>query len=79
MPSRKSTTVYLDPDLPQQGRRMLLQNAGSDHVEWQSYSLEIRRDGTRQVALLTEGRHRIIVRDSLTGVQAQTWLEVFAR
>ena len=73
------TVVYLDPDLPQQGRRVFLRAEGPETLQWQSDSLQIARDGSRQVALLTEGRHRITVRDVLTGAQAQTWLEVLAR
>jgi penicillin-binding protein 1C len=73
------TVVYLDPDLPQQGRRVSLLAEGPETLQWQSDSLQITRDGSRQVALLTEGRHRITVRDALTGAQAETWLEVLAR
>ena len=42
-------------------------------------ALELAREGARQIALLTEGRHRIKVRDPLTGAQANTWVEVLAR
>ena len=73
------TIVYLDPDLPQQGRRVSLHAEGPETLQWQSDSLQITRDGSHQVALLTEGRHRITVRDALTGAQADTWLEVLAR
>jgi penicillin-binding protein 1C len=73
------TIFYLDPDLPDQGQRVGLRAEGSENLEWQSDSLQVAREGGRQVALLTEGRHRITVRDSLTGAQAQTWFEVLAR
>jgi penicillin-binding protein 1C len=73
------TVLYLDPDLPQQGRRIVLRTDGPVNVQWQSDSLQIAREGSRQVAFLTEGRHRITVRDPLTGTQANTWLEVLAR
>ena len=73
------TILYLDPDLPQRGGRIVLRNAGSENVQWQSDSLEVRREGPRQVALLAEGRHRLAVRDPLTGAQASTWVEVLAR
>ena len=73
------TIVYLDPDLPQGGRRLGLRAEGSEHLDWQSDSLRITREGNRQVAVLTEGRHQITVRDSITAAQADTWLEVLAR
>ena len=73
------TTLYLDPDLPQRGRRIVLRNAGSENVQWQSDSLEVALEGTRPVALLREGRHQITVSDPVTGAHAQTWLEVLAR
>jgi penicillin-binding protein 1C len=73
------TILYLDPDLPQQGRRIVLRNTGSENVQWESDSLELAREGARQVALLIEGRHRIVARDPITGAQANTWVEVVAR
>jgi penicillin-binding protein 1C len=73
------TVLYLDPDLPQQGRRIRLRASGPDDLQWQSESLQIAQQGSRQIALLTAGRHQITVRDPLTGTQASTWLEVLAR
>lgn len=73
------TILYLDPDLPQQGRRVRLRAEGPDNLLWQSDSLQITREGSRQIALLTEGRHRLTLRDPLTGAQANTWVEVLAR
>jgi hypothetical protein len=34
------------------------------------------REGDRQIALLTEGRHEIVVSDPVSGTQDQTWIEV---
>jgi penicillin-binding protein 1C len=73
------TIFYLDADLPEQGRRIGLRAEGPESLQWRSDSLQVAREGGRQVALLTEGRHRITVRDALTGAQAQTWFEVLAR
>jgi penicillin-binding protein 1C len=73
------TILYLDPDLPQQGRRIHLRADGPDDLRWHSDSLQIAQDGTRQIALLTAGRHQLTVSDPLTGTQANTWLEVLAR
>ena len=73
------TTLYLDPDLPEQGRRLLLRVAGPDHLEWRSDSLNLAREGNREMALLTQGHHTITVRDPMSGAQARTWLEVRVR
>ena len=73
------TILYLDPDLPEQGRRLRLRADGPDGLQWRSDSLQIAREGSRQIALLTAGRHQLIVRDPLTGTQANTWLDVIAR
>jgi penicillin-binding protein 1C len=73
------TTVYLDPDLPEHGRRIFVRAEGPEKLEWQSDSLRITQEGSRQVALLTEGHHQITVRDPVTGDAAQTWINVLAR
>jgi penicillin-binding protein 1C len=73
------TIFCLDPDLPQEGRRVRLRATGPDNLQWQSDSLQVTREGNRQIALLTEGRHQITVRDPLTGAQANTWLDVLTR
>ena len=73
------TILYLDPDLPQQGRRIRLRAQGPDNLQWHSDSLLIAQEGSRRIALLTEGRHQITIRDPLTGTQANTWLDVFTR
>jgi penicillin-binding protein 1C len=73
------TTFYLDPDLPQGGSRVHLQAEGTGALEWSSDSLECRAEGGRRIALLTEGRHRLVVRDPSTGDEAQTWINVLTR
>jgi penicillin-binding protein 1C len=73
------TTVYLDPDLPHQGRRLFVRAEGSGNLEWQSDSLQFFLEGSRQISLLTEGRHQISVRDPETGQAARTWINVLAR
>ena len=73
------TTFYLDPDLPGQGRRLVLRAAGPDHLEWQSDSLSLAREGGREIAWLTAGRHTLTVRDPQSGAAARTWLEVRVR
>ncbi len=73
------TTVYLDADLPAQGGRMNLRAAGPDQLQWHSDSLRLAREGNREIALLTEGRHGISVRDPASGAEARTWIEVRVR
>jgi hypothetical protein len=73
------TTVYLDPDLPHQGRRLFVRAEGPENLQWQSDSLLLSREAGREVALLTEGRHQITVRDPETGQAAQTWINVLSR
>jgi len=73
------TTVYLDPDLPHQGRRLYVRAEGPRNLAWQSDSLRLSCEGTREVAQLTEGRHEITARDPETGTLARTWINVVAR
>jgi penicillin-binding protein 1C len=73
------TILYLDPDLPQQGRRIRLRADGPDDLQWRSDSLQIAQEGDRRIALLIAGRHQLTVRDPRTGTQANTWLEVLTR
>jgi penicillin-binding protein 1C len=73
------TTVYLDSDLPRQGRRIFLRATGLENLQWHSDTLQLAREGGRQTALLSEGRHRLTVRDPLTNTQADTWIDVVLR
>jgi penicillin-binding protein 1C len=73
------TTLYLDADLPNQGRRLHLRAAGPDHLEWHSDTLHLAQEGSREIALLTEGHHQITVRDHVSGAEARTWIDVRVR
>jgi len=73
------TILYLDPDLPDHGRRLYLSVQGEDEAEWSSDSLECLRQDGRSLALLALGRHELTVRDPRTGATHQTWIEVKAR
>jgi len=73
------TTVYLDPDLPHGGRRLRLQANGPGTLLWSSDSLDCRQEGGQTVALLTEGRHYLAVRDPRTDAEARTWVNVTRR
>ena len=56
--------IYLDPDLPEGGRRLRLRVSGSE-VIWTSASLRIEGD----VAHLVPGRHELVAEDPRTGVR----------
>jgi hypothetical protein len=73
------TVLFLDPDLPDHGRRLYLSAEGANEAEWSSDSLECLRQDGRSLALLALGRHELIVRDPRTGATHQTWIEVKAR
>jgi penicillin-binding protein 1C len=73
------TVLFLDPDLPDRGRRLYLSAEGTDEAAWSSDSLECRRERDRSVALLTLGRHELKVSDPRTGATQQTWIEVKER
>jgi penicillin-binding protein 1C len=73
------TVLFLDPDLPDQGRRLFLSADGADQAEWSSDSLECLRQAGRSMALLKLGRHELTVRDPRTGANRQTWIEVKER
>ncbi len=73
------TVVYLDADLPDEGRRLLLRASGPQRIQWHSDSLDIENEGPREIALLTEGRHELSVRDPISGAEAETWLDVRRR
>jgi penicillin-binding protein 1C len=73
------TTVYLDADLPGQGRRMSLSASGPNTLEWHSDTLHLVPEGSREIAMLREGRHQISVRDPASGATASTWINVLSR
>ena len=73
------TIVYLDADLPDQGRRMFLRASGPNGIEWHSESLDLQKTDDREMVLLTEGRHELTVRDPVSGAKDETWLDVRVR
>ena len=70
------TVFYLDPDLPDSARRITLQVNGGRDCQWESESLTFERIAGQFRALLTEGRHRLTVRDTASGTRAETWVDV---
>jgi penicillin-binding protein 1C len=73
------TTFYLDPDLPDSGRRIHLQAEGGAMAEWRSGTLSFAQDRGQTFALLDKGRHQLTVRDLQSGVERKTWIEVLER
>ena len=61
------------------GARFRSAPVGPDNLQWQSASLELAEAGQQPVALLSQGRHEISVRDPATGKEARTWIVVLTR
>jgi penicillin-binding protein 1C len=70
------TVVILDPDIRNNGSRLLLQATGGDGVRWSCETLELRREGAHTFAILKPGRHEIEVRDEASGLSARTFVIV---
>jgi penicillin-binding protein 1C len=70
------TVFFLDPDLPDGGRRVRLRAAGPGRVTWTSPTLEIEDVGDDTFARLTEGRHELVARPPAGRPGARTWIEV---
>ena len=73
------TTFYLDPDLPDGGRRIRLRADGSSNATWRSETLRCRTEAGQAVAFLEPGKHRLSVQDPLTGSRCDTWVQVVER
>jgi penicillin-binding protein 1C len=70
------TTFFIDPDLPASSRAIPLRAEGGAALRWESETLECRRGVTGPVALMSEGRHKLIVVCGDTGQRAETWVVV---
>lgn len=70
------TVVILDPDIRNNGSRLLLQASGVTDARWTCATLELEVDGTHTFALLKPGRHEIAVRDEKNGMSARTFVVV---
>jgi penicillin-binding protein 1C len=70
------TVYYLDPDLIRRGSRLPLHADGAGPLEWTSPTLKCGTDASLSFAILTEGRHELIVRQNQTGREARTWIVV---
>lgn len=70
------TVIYLDPALPDGGRRLSLKATSSEGVLWHSSTLSLRQeDDGRAEAWLSPGRHEIRVENG-EGNGASTWVTV---
>jgi len=69
------TTFIVDPDLPS-SRWVPVTASGPSHAVWESDSLSFRESDGRTYALVSEGVHRLSVRDPATGQRAETWIRV---
>jgi len=71
------TVVILDPDIRNNGSRLLLQAAGAAQPRWASPTLELQDDGGGNTfAILKPGRHEIEAREEAGGQRAQTFVIV---
>jgi len=70
------TVVILDPDIRNNGNRLLLQAAGSTQPRWSSKTLELRSEANHTFALLKPGRHEIELRDEANGMTARSFVIV---
>jgi penicillin-binding protein 1C len=69
------TTYVIDPDLPS-SRWVPVQASGAAQAVWESDSLHFRERDGRTYAEVSEGVHRLSVRDPATGARAETWIRV---
>ncbi len=69
------TTYVIDPDLPS-SRWVPVRASGAVLAVWESDSLHFRERDGRTYAEVSEGVHRMSVRDPATGARAETWIRV---
>jgi penicillin-binding protein 1C len=70
------TVVILDPDIRNNGNRLLLQATGSAQPHWSCATLELQTEDTHTFAILKPGRHEIELRDEASGLKARTFVIV---
>ena len=70
------TVYYLDPDLPEQGRRLRLRARGIVDPLWQSDTLRIRGGAPEVFASLEPGLHQLRAVDKTSRRSVATWIEV---
>jgi penicillin-binding protein 1C len=70
------TVLYLDPDLPGNGKKLVLKAQGKGFIHWNSPTLRCEVQNGQAIAWLKEGRHELTASDSSTGGQTNTWVTV---
>ncbi|MBL9179549.1 MAG: penicillin-binding protein 1C [Verrucomicrobiaceae bacterium] len=70
------TVVILDPDIRNNGNRLLLQATGLTQPRWSSKTLELRPEDNHTFAILKPGRHEIELRDEANGLTTRTFVIV---
>lgn len=70
------TVIHLDPDLPDHGRRLLLETQPPGQIEWHSDSLTIQHDSAIPYVLLKPGRHTLTAHSPATGETQRTYIIV---
>lgn len=69
-------SVYVvDPDVPSTRKIPLIAHGGTA-VEWRSESLSCASEAGRDFALASDGEHRILVTDRVSGRRAETWIRI---
>jgi penicillin-binding protein 1C len=66
----------LDPDLPDQGGRLLLRAVGGGAVKWSSRTLAVSTANGLSYATLTPGAHELCVVDEASGAESRARIEV---
>lgn len=70
------TVVILDPDIRNNGNRLLLQATGTTQPHWSCKTLELRSESPHIFAILKPGRHEIELRDEASGLTAKSFVIV---
>ena len=68
--------IFLDANLRDGGRRLMLQARSAAAVRWSSPTLRIEQDSGADIAWLEPGKHVIIATDELSGLQTAANIEV---
>jgi penicillin-binding protein 1C len=70
------TVVRLDPDVPNQGSRLILQTQPTQPIDWTSDTLAVQLDGDIPYVLLKPGRHSFTARHRASGELQRTFVIV---
>jgi penicillin-binding protein 1C len=72
---RPGTTFLIDPDLPS-SRLVPVRARGAGAAVWESKTLRFNANRGETFAVITEGNHRLLVRNPVTGQSAETLIRV---